>query len=589
MNPILRLLRYATAYRGRLVAALLAMSLYAVASGSLAALIKPIFDNVLPHQEMLGLVALGLVGCYLVKGVGSYASVYFMTDVGQCVVRDVRNELFGHIVEQSTSFFGRRTTGQLMSRLSNDVNRIQQVVSDTVGDLVRESLALLAYAALMIYYDVGLGLVCLTSAPLIVYPLVRVGQRVRRTTRRSQEELEQLSHISAEAITANRIVKAFGAERFETKKFNKASQRLYRINMKVTSSVAALPPLMEVLGGIFAAGLLWYASRAIGTGQMTAGEFTAFLAALFLSYGPIKKLSRVNASLQQAIAAAERIFELLDQHSETRDRLDAKPAELFRESIDFKNVSFSYEREREEKILKDISFSVKVGNMVAVVGLSGAGKTTLVSLIPRFYDVTDGAILIDGVDTRDVTLRSLRGQIGIVAQDSVLFDDTITNNIAYASPNSSQDDIESSARMAHAHDFIVRLPDQYETRVGERGQRLSGGQRQRIAIARALLKNAPILILDEATSSLDVESDLLVQDALSQLMVGRTSFVIAHRLSTIRRADTIVVLQDGKVVEVGSHNELFMKPNSVYGKLYAMQIFDPTDIESNIGRARSLP
>ena len=585
MNPIRRLLRYATPYRGRLGAALLTMAVYAAASGGIAALIKPIFDNVLPFQERLGLVAAALVGCYLLKGLGSYASVYLMADVGQRLVRDVRNELFGHILGQSAGFFGRRTTGQLMSRLTNDVSRVQQVVSETVGDLLRESLALLAYAGLLFYYDARLALVCLTGAPLIVYPLVRLGRRVRRTTRRSQEELEQLSHITAEAFTGHRIVKAFGAERHEGRKFDRASHRLYRINMKVTSSLAALPPLMEVLGGLLAAGLVWYASREITTGQMTTGEFTAFLAALFLSYGPIKKLSRVNASLQQATAAAERIFETLDMHTEAQDRSGAKPVEPLRNAIEFRDVSFAYEGDGGRQILRRVSFTVRSGQMVAIVGLSGAGKTTLVNLLPRFYDVTGGAILIDGVDIRDVTLRSLRAQIGIVAQEIVLFDDTIANNVAYASPDAPREAIEAAAVTAHAHEFIVALPDQYATRVGERGQRLSGGERQRIAIARALLKNSPILILDEATSSLDAESELLVQDALAKLMLDRTSFVIAHRLSTVRRADAIIVLEEGRVVELGHHDELLMRPGSVYAKLYALQSFDRSNLPLSSGSA----
>ena len=585
MTPIRRLLRYATPYRGRLAAALLAMAVYAAASGGIAALIKPIFDNVLPFQERLGLVAAALVGCYLLKGLASYASVYLMTDVGQRLVRDVRNELFGHILGQSAGFFGHRTTGQLMSRLTNDVSRVQQVVSETVGDLLRESLALLAYVGLLFYYDARLALVCLTGAPLIVYPLVRLGQRVRRTTRRSQEELEQLSHITAEAFTGHRIVKAFGAERHEGRKFDQASHRLYRINMKVTSSLAALPPLMEVLGGLLAGGLVWYASREITTGQMTTGEFTAFLAALFLSYGPIKKLSRVNASLQQAMVAAERIFETLDMHTEAQDRPGAKPVEPLRNAIEFRDVSFAYEGDGGRQVLRRVSFTVRSGQMVAIVGLSGAGKTTLVNLLPRFYDVTGGAILIDGVDIRDVTLRSLRSQIGIVAQEIVLFDDTIGNNVAYASPGAPRATIEAAAVTAHAHEFIVSLPDQYDTRVGERGQRLSGGQRQRIAIARALLKNSPILILDEATSSLDAESELLVQDALAKLMLGRTSFVIAHRLSTVRRADAIIVLEEGRVVELGRRDELLMRPGSVFAKLYALQIFDRSDVPLSSGSA----
>ena len=589
MNPILRLLRYAIPYRGRLAAALLAMAVYAAASGLLAMLIKPIIDDVLPSRERLGFVAAMLVACYVFKGLGSYASVYLMTDVGQRLVRDVRNELFGNMLDQSAGFFSRRTTGQLMSRLTNDVSRVQHVMSETVGDLVRELLAVLVYAGLLFYYDARLALVCLTGAPLIVYPLVRIGQRVRRTTRRSQEELEVLSHISAEAFTGHRIVKAFGAERHERRKFADAAHRLFRTNMKVTSSLAVLPPVMELLGGLLAAGLLWYASREITTGQMTPGDFTAFLAILFLSYGPIRKLSRVNANVQQAIAASERIFEILDTHTEAEDRAGARPLETIRDAIEFRDVSFAYERDGGRQILRGVSFTVGTGQMVAIVGLSGAGKTTLVNLIPRFYDVTGGGIFVDGIDLRDVTLRSLRALIGIVTQDTVLFDDTIANNIAYGSPGVSRATIEAAARTAHAHEFIVSLPKQYDTWVGERGQRLSGGQRQRVAIARALLRNSPILILDEATSSLDAESELFVQDALSHLMQDRTAFVIAHRLSTVRRADAIIVLEEGRVVETGHHDELLAQPGSVYAKLYALQIFEPSELPSDVSPVRGGP
>ena len=335
--------------------------------------------------------------------------------------------------------------------------------------------------------------------------------------------------------------------------------------------------------------MLWYASREITTGQITSGDFTAFLAILFLSYGPIRKLSRVNANVQQAIAASERIFEILDTHTEAEDRAGARPLETIRDAIEFRDVSFAYERDGGRQILRRVSFTVGTGQMVAIVGLSGAGKTTLVNLILRFYDVTGGGIFVDGIDLRDVTLRSLRARIGIVTQDTVLFDDTIANNIAYGSPGVSRAAIEAAARTAHAHEFIVSLPKQYDTWVGERGQRLSGGQRQRVAIARALLRNSPILILDEATSSLDAESELLVQDALSHLMQDRTSFVIAHRLSTVRRADAIIVLEEGRVVETGHHDELLARPRSVYAKLYALQIFERSDLPSDLSPVRSAP
>jgi len=458
------------------------------------------------------------------------------------------------------------------------VAQVQRAVSETLGDLLRESLAILGYAVLLFYYDARLALVCLTGAPLIIYPLVRLGRRVRGTTRRSQEQLEQLSHVGAEAFNAHRIVKAFGAEARESQKFGRVSLRLYRTNMRATSIVSVLPPMMELLGGVGLIGALWYGSRQIAAARLTPGEFASFLAALFLMYGPVKKLSRVNANLQQALAASERIFEMLDAHTEVPEKPGAPPLPPFAESIAFRHVTFAYEDGRPRTILKSVSFEVKAGEMVAIVGRSGAGKTTLVNLLPRFFDVTGGAIAIDDRDIREVTLASLRAQIGIVTQDTVLFDDTIANNIADGEERAARQEIEAAARAAHAHEFIAALPEGYETFIGERGQRLSGGQRQRLAIARALLKNAPILILDEATSSLDSESERLVQDALATLMLDRTSFVIAHRLSTIRRADAIVVLEKGRVVEVGRHDELLAR-NGVYAHLYALQLLEPVPAE----------
>ena len=569
-RAFVRLLAYARPHRARLAGALLAMIVYGAASAGLAALIQPIFDEVLPARRDLLPITIAILAVYLVKGIGSYVSGYLMTDVGQRVVRDVRNALFRHILGQSAAFFSLQTTGRLMSRLTNDVGQVQRAVSETLGDLARESLSLIGFVVLLFYYDARLAVVCLTGAPLVVYPLVRLGQRVRRTTRRSQEALEQMSHVSAEAFTGHRIVKAFGAEERETDKFERASDHLYRTNMKVTSVLNVLPPVMEFIGGLAFVGALWYGSQEITAGRLTTGQFTAFIAALFMMYGPAKKLSRVNADLQQALAASERIFEMLDAHSEVVERADAVALPRLQRTIEFRNVHFSYPS-ADDATLGGVTLTVRAGQTLAIVGRSGAGKTTLVNLIPRFYDATKGQILVDGHDVRDVTLASLRQQIGIVTQETVLFDETIAANIAYGRPAASRADIEAAARAAHAHEFIVQLDQGYDTMIGERGQRLSGGQRQRLAIARAILRDSPILILDEATSSLDAESEMLVQDALANLMLNRTSFVIAHRLSTVRRADMIAVLERGRIVEAGRHDELLAR-GGAYAKLYELQL-----------------
>jgi len=568
-----RLFRYAIPYRSRLAWAIVGMVVYALGSAGLAYLIRPIFDNLLPNQEQVAFIAWSVVGAYLLKGMGSYASSYLMADVGQRVVMDLRNELYRHILGQSAGFFAHGATGRLLSRISNDVSQVQQAVSETAGDLARETLTLVGFASLMFWIDARLALVCMTGAPPVIYLLVRLGQRVRRTTRRSQEAIEQLSHMAAETFTGHRIVKAFGTEKLEGDRFARASYHLFRTNMKVTAAMATLPPSMELLGGIGMAAALWYGVSQISTARLTQGQFVAFFTAVFMMYGPAKKLSRVNANLQQAIAASERIFEMMDTHTEVLEPPGAAVLPPFQHVIEFRDVAFGYE-DTPSRILRGVSFTVRAGQMVAIVGRSGAGKTTLVNLLPRFYDVSAGAIVIDGIDIRSVTLASLRGQIGIVTQDTVLFDDTVSNNIAYGSPTAAPEAIEAAARAANAHDFVMTLPQRYQTVIGERGQRLSGGQRQRLAIARALLKNAPILVLDEATSALDAEAELLVQEALTNLLLNRTSFVIAHRLSTIKRADAIIVLERGRVVEIGRHDELLAREDGTYATLYQLQLLE---------------
>ena len=581
MNSFLRLLRYAKPYRVRLAWAVLAMVLYAVASALVIALIKPILDELLPNRQGMQTIGLALVVLYFVKGLGSYFSGYLMEDVGQRVVMDLRDQLYSHILGQSAAFFARNTSGQLLSRVSNDVGQVQRAVSETAGDLLRESLALVGYAAILFWIDARLALVCLTGAPIVVYPLVRLGQRIRRTARRSQEAQELMSHVGTETFAAHRIVKAFGAEEREASRFRDTLRNLYRTNMRVVRALSLMPPFMELLGGVGMAAALWYGSGQIAAGRLTPGQFTSFLAALLMMYAPAKKLSRVNANLQQAIASGDRIFEMMDTHTEVVEAPAPHVMAPFSSAIEFRDVTFAYEDTERRPILRNISFRVPAGQMVAIVGRSGAGKTTLVNLIPRFYDVSAGAILVDGRDIRELAIKSLRSQVGIVTQETVLFDDTIASNIAYGSRNATAGEIEAAARSAHAHEFIAALPQGYGTRIGERGQKLSGGQRQRLAIARALLKNAPILILDEATSALDTEAELLVQDALATLMLNRTSFVIAHRLSTILRADAILVLERGQIVETGRHDDLLGR-EGVYAALYKMQLLEPRRVENPV-------
>ncbi len=573
MIDFLRLLELARAYRGRMMVALVASLLYGASQAGLLYVIQDIVDQVLQNGAGLERVMIAILTLSLVKGVGSYAAGVMMTDVGQLVVRDLRERLFGHTLRQSASFFSRQSVGELISRLTNDIGQIQRAVSETVGDLMRESVTLIGYVAFLFYTDWRLAIVCATTAPLIVYPLAQLGRRVRGQSKRSQEELAHVTHIAAEAYAGHRVVKAFGAEARETRRFGDAAASLYRTYMRVTRAVSALPPVMEFIGGIAAIGVLWFGSQEIAANRLTRGEFMAFLSAALFMYQPIKRLSGANASVQQALAASTRVFEMLDTNTEVPDRAAAPALSGLSQGVEFRDVGFAYADEPKKFVVRHASFAAQKGQVVALVGLSGAGKTTLANLIPRFYDPTEGAVLIDGVDTRDVTLKSLRDTIALVTQETVLFDDTVAANIAYGRPEATREAIESAARAAHAHDFIATMPSGYETRIGERGQRLSGGQRQRLAIARAILRNSPLLVLDEATSSLDAESEALVQDALTALMANRTTFVIAHRLSTIRRADLIVALEKGRVAEVGTHDELVNR-GGVYSRLYALQMFD---------------
>jgi ATP-binding cassette, subfamily B, bacterial MsbA len=524
----------------------------------------------LPLQTDVGKVALTILVLYVIKGTCSYFSTTLVASAGQRAVTDLRNALYEHILNQSFRFLSRSSTGALMSHITTDVEKIQTAVSELAGDLLKEGLTVLGLLCVLFYMDWRLALVALIGMPLALVPLFRLGRRLRASNETSLRRWRDISEILQETISGFPVVKAFGMEGFETSRFRRAAARLFNVNMRITRTTAVLPPMMEAVGGVALVAALFYGSFSIRSGHLTPGSFASFLTALFAMYTPIKRLSRVNATLQAALAAGSRIFEVLDTHQEVKESPGAIVLPRLRQGIAYNSVGFRY-ADGEASVLRRVSFEAGFGEVVAIVGTSGAGKTTLVNLLPRFYDVTEGEILIDGVDIRQATLASLRAQVGLVTQETVLFNDTVRANIAYGLEDVDEARVESAARAAFAHDFILDLPRRYDTVIGERGSRLSGGQRQRIAIARAILKDPPILILDEATSALDAESERLVQRALHNLMKGRTTLVIAHRLATVRRADRILVLEGGEVPEVGRHEELLRKPGGTYSRLYDLQ------------------
>ena len=565
-----RLFAYTRPYRGRLFLSWLATAGYAAAGALLVAQMKPIFDKALIAGESVGRISLVILGLYTLKGVCSYFSTTFVADAGLRAVTDLRNRLYEHILKQSFTFLGRRTTGSLMSHITTDVERIQAAVSELAGDLLKEGLTILGLLAVIFYMDWGLALFSLVGMPAALIPLVRLGRRLRASNETSLRRWKDISEILQETISGFRVVKAFGMEGFEIGRFRRAASRLLSVSMRITRTTAVLPPLMEAVGGLAIVGALWYGSWAIRTEHITTGAFVSFLTALFAMYTPIKRLSRVNATLQAALAAGHRVLEVLDRHEEVPEAKDALVLPRMREGIEYHEVGFRY-ADGHGEVLRNVTFRARPGEVVAIVGTSGSGKTTLVNLLPRFYDVAEGAVLIDGVDVRRATLTSLRAQIGLVTQETVLFNDTVRSNIAYGMDDVDEAKVESAARAAFAHDFILDLPRRYDTVIGERGSRLSGGQKQRIAIARAILKDPPILILDEATSALDAESERLVQGALANLMRGRTTLVIAHRLTTVRDADRIVVLDGGEVREEGRHEDLLRQPGGLYCRLHELQ------------------
>lgn len=553
--------------------AVVCMVLFSATNGAMPFLVRHIFDDVFSAKDDFALKVLPgvIIVIFLLRGLVGYSGTYLTAYVGQRIVADLRNEVTRHLQSLSLSYFNKTPTGTIVSRVTSDVALVRAALTDAVAAVLKDAFSLVILIAVAFYQDWLLALIAFVVFPVSVFPVIRLSQRMRKYARRSQVSMGLLAALLQESIQGNRVVKAFGMEAYEAARARAESERLFAVYLKTARIQAATAPLMEVLAGFGIAGVVAYGGYSVIEGGRTQGAFLGFLTALFLLYEPFKHLARTNTAIQHGLGAAERVVEVLDTLPDADDRPGARPLEGLREGLRFENVCFRYE---EEDVLHDIDLEIPVGQVVALVGMSGGGKSTLADLIPRFYDPTAGRILIDGVDARDYTIASLRAHIAIVTQQTFLFNDTVRNNIAYGRPDLGMEELVAAARAANAHDFIAELPQGYETLLGELGVRLSGGQRQRIAIARALLKDAPLLVLDEATSALDNESERLVQEALENLIHSRTTVVIAHRLSTVQRADRIVVLQRGRIVEQGTHAEL-LALGGEYRKLYEMQFRDP--------------
>ncbi len=560
--------------------AIICMVLFSVTNGVMPFLIRHIFDDVFTSKNLVALKVLPavIVATFLLRGVVSFGSTYLTEYVGQRIIADLRNQLNEHIQHLSLSFFNRTPTGTIVSRITNDVALVRATLTDAVASVLKDASSLVVLVAVAFYQDWLLSLIAFVVFPASVLPIIRLSKRLRAFSRKGQVSMGNITMLLQETIQGNRVVKAFGMEDYEKQRFREENDRLFRLFMRATNIRAFTTPMMEVLAAFGIAGVVWYGGYSVIVGGRTQGAFLAFLTALFLLYDPFKGLARTNNLIQQGMGAAERVMELLDTGSDVVDRPGARRLDGIRHGIRFEDVSFRYDH---DLVLRNIDLDIARGEVVALVGMSGGGKSTLADLIPRFYDVPSGRITIDGVDIRDYTLASLRTQTAIVTQHTFLFNDTVRSNIAYGDISRDMDAIIAAAQAANAHDFIMELPEGYDTVIGELGIKLSGGQRQRLAIARALLKNAPILVLDEATSALDNESERLVQSALETLMHNRTTLVIAHRLSTIRRADRIVVVVRGEIVEQGTHEEL-LALNAEYRKLHDLQFRDSDTFESKL-------
>jgi len=601
MRQLMRLVRYVLPFMLQLLPGVLLLAAVGLLEAFRLMLLKPVFDRVLnpatgsDHIVLFtiprinrpiylqsvvpthlhnawSIVAFALVASTLVKGIFDYTGTYLVNHAGFGMITNLRNELYNSVLRRSAAFFQKHTTGTLISTIINDIERVQFAMSNVLSEFLQQFFTFVFTAGLVIVLGGRLAWVLVLFVPVIVFSAVRIGRRVRTTTRRGQDQLADVQNILHETITGNRIVKAFGMESWEVARFRKAAQGLFRANLRSVAASAISSPLMDVLGSIAIALLLLLGRDRIAHHELDLATFLTFVAAVLSMYNPARKFAVFNNSFQQALGASSQLFQFMDTEDVVAEKPGAKALPRFSRTITFDGVCFSYDGNGEgaREILRGIDLEVKCGEVLAVVGSSGAGKSTLVHLIPRFFDVTAGQILIDDHDVRNVTLSSLRSQIGIVTQETVLFNDTVRNNIAYGQPSVSQKEVEAAARAALAHDFIMALPFGYDTVIGERGILLSGGERQRLAIARALLKNSPILILDEATSALDSESEALVQSALHNLMAGRTVLVIAHRLSTVRRADRIVVIEHGTIADIGGHDDLMQKFGT-YRRLYELQ------------------
>jgi subfamily B ATP-binding cassette protein MsbA len=570
-----RLLALIKKNKFRLFLAMACMLVIAVASSATAFLVKPVLDDIFFNKDttMLKIIPLVVVLIYFLRGLGMYGQDYLMNYVGENVIKDLRNDLYNRIQDLPIAFFHKEQTGVLMSRITNDVNIIKAMVSTAVTGSLKDSFSIVGLTFVIFYRDWKMALIAFVVLPIAFFPVVEFGRRVRRISTGWQEAMADLNSFLHETFAGNKIVKAFGMESYEKKRFFDKTLDLFKLEMKAVIARSLSSPIMEFLGGLGIAFIIWYGGYKVITGSSTAGTFFSFMAAVLMLYDPVKKLSGLNNAVQQGLSAADRVFDIIEMESDIKEKKDPITIKRGPHRVTFENVFFKYD---DVMVLKDINLDVKAGDVLALVGMSGGGKTSLVNLIPRFYDVTRGAIRIDGTDIRDVSISSLRDQMGIVTQEPILFNDSIRNNIAYGKRNATDKEIIKAAEAAYAYDFIQNFPNKFDTNIGELGGRLSGGEKQRICIARALLKDAPILILDEATSSLDAEAEMLVQKALENLMKGRTTFVIAHRLSTIDYADRIVVIVNGRVKEEGKQEELISIRGEFF-KLYQMQYSNEKD------------